>query len=304
MTRLTPILLALCLPLAGQPVFRSGVALVQVDAQVLKDRKPVEGLTAGDFLVRENGQERQVENLGYESEPLDLVLLLDTSGSMRQTIAELAAGAKTALEQLQPQDRAALMLFTETSKVVQPFTSDRDAILAALGSIQSVTGETDLYGAATGAAGYLQEYAHTEGRRAVLMVSDNLGPRTRPEQLVAQRFWIANAVFNDLVTPTPFDASLLPPEWRPSKKSIADMASIAAATGGEVVKLDGNAAAGLARMLERVRRRYNLYYRPAPGRAGEQRAITVELSKEARKKYGKVDIRARRGYILPSDIAE
>ena len=304
MPRLTPLVLAVCLPVAAQTVFHSGVSLVQVDVQVLKDRKPVEGLTAADFVVRENGQVRPVENLGYESEPLDLVLLLDTSGSMRKTIADLAAGARTALEQLQPQDRAALMVFTESSKVLQPLTSDRKAILAALESISSVAGETDLYGAATAAAGYLQEYGRSEGRRAVLMVSDNLGPRTRPEQLVVERFWIANTVFNDLVTPTPFDASLLPPEWRPSKKSIADMGVVAAATGGETVKLDGDATTALARVLERVRRRYNLYYRPAPGRAGEQRVISVELSKEARKRYGKVELRARRGYILPADVSE
>lgn len=122
--------------------------------------------------------------------------------------------------------------------------------------------------------------------------------------MIVERFWNANAVLNDLVTPTPFDASLLPPEWRPSKKEIANVSAIAAATGGETVKLDGNAAAGLARMLERIRRRYNLYYRPAPGHAGEQRTIAVELTKEARKKYGKVEIRARRGYILPADIGQ
>jgi len=297
-------LLVVVLPLAAQPVFRSGVALVQVDVQVLKDRRPVEALKAGDFVIRENGQVRAVENLGYESEPVDVVLLVDTSGSMRKTIAELAEGARTALAQLQSQDRAALMLFAETSKVVQPLTSDRSAILSALAQIISVAGETDLYGAASAAAAYLEEYSRSEGRRAVLMISDNLGPRTRPEQLVVGRFWIANAVFNDLITPTPFDASLLPPEWRPSKKSIADMSLIVGATGGEIVHLDGNAAAGLGRLLERMRQRYSVYYRPAPGRAGEQRTISVELSKTVKKQLGKVDIRARHGYILPADVGE
>jgi VWFA-related protein len=297
-------LLFFCLPLAAQTVFHSGTTLVQVDAQVIKDHRPVEGLTAADFVLRENGTIRPIETLAYETEPLDVVLLLDTSGSMRKTIAELADGAKTALEQLHSQDRAALMVFSESSKVVQPLTEDRKPILASLASITSVSGETDLYGAASSAASYLQEFGRSEGRRAVLMVSDNLGPKTRPEQIVVSRFWMANAVFNDLVTPTPFDASLLPPEWRPSKKSIADMGAISAATGGETVLLDGNAAAGLGRMLERARQRYSLYYKPAPGRAGEERTITLELTKPIRKRVGKVEIRARKGYVLREDVGE
>jgi VWFA-related protein len=43
------------------PTFRSGVALVQMDVTVLdEDRRPVTGLTAADFIVKEDGVERPI----------------------------------------------------------------------------------------------------------------------------------------------------------------------------------------------------------------------------------------------------
>jgi hypothetical protein len=46
---------------AAPPAFRTGVDLVRAEASVLdKDRRPVRDLTAADFSVRENGQERPI----------------------------------------------------------------------------------------------------------------------------------------------------------------------------------------------------------------------------------------------------
>ena len=48
-------------PTSQAPIFRSTVDIVRVEATVLdKDRRPVRGLTADDFTVLENGQERPV----------------------------------------------------------------------------------------------------------------------------------------------------------------------------------------------------------------------------------------------------
>ena len=83
MTRLTPVIgTGLCLAAIGggwaaatsaqatpqqqkPPVFRAGVNLVQVDAYPTRDGKIVEGLTAADFEVREDGKPQALENVEF-----------------------------------------------------------------------------------------------------------------------------------------------------------------------------------------------------------------------------------------------
>ena len=64
--------------------FRTGVADVRVDAQVVDGKNVVTGLTQDDFIVTDEGQPQKIVYFGRDSEPLSLVLLLDISGSMQR----------------------------------------------------------------------------------------------------------------------------------------------------------------------------------------------------------------------------
>ena len=98
------------------------MTLVKVDVQVTaRDGKTISDLTQQDFTVFDENQPQPVAYFGRESEPLDLLLLLDVSGSMRRSLEDLAAGTRAALAQLHPGDRVALMLFSRRTNVVQPF---------------------------------------------------------------------------------------------------------------------------------------------------------------------------------------
>ena len=52
-------------PQQPRPIFRSDAHFVTVDAYPLKDGKVVEGLTAGDFTVEEDGQPQTIENFEF-----------------------------------------------------------------------------------------------------------------------------------------------------------------------------------------------------------------------------------------------
>ncbi len=70
-----------------QPVFGVDVTLATISVGVLDGNGvPVTGLTAADFIVREEGQEREVGlTLTPSGAPLDIALVLDLSGSMART---------------------------------------------------------------------------------------------------------------------------------------------------------------------------------------------------------------------------
>src|SRR5271165_497823 len=99
--------IAICLAaaLTAQDVlFRAGVSLVRVDAQVNGGAGGVNGLTKEDFEIRDNGELQRVVYCSQEEQPLDLMLVFDTSGSMLPAIRRLAASAHTALSELRQGD--------------------------------------------------------------------------------------------------------------------------------------------------------------------------------------------------------
>src|SRR5882724_8551401 len=72
------------------PIFRSAVSLVRVDAQVTDGTANVDGLTKEDFVIKENGRTIPILYCSQEDQSLDLLLLFDISDSMFPGIRRLA----------------------------------------------------------------------------------------------------------------------------------------------------------------------------------------------------------------------
>src|ERR1700694_56732 len=102
-------------------VFKTGVADVRVDVQVTEGQNLIKDLTKDDFLVTDENQPQTIVSFSHGDEPLNLVLLLDISGSMQSYIEQIAQTARDALDHLRPADRVAIMVFAKTTAVHQGF---------------------------------------------------------------------------------------------------------------------------------------------------------------------------------------
>src|SRR5947208_3453032 len=99
-------------------VFKSDVALVRVDAQVVdKSNRAITGLQVSDFVLFEEGKQQPIRNFAKEDMPIDVLLLLDVSGSMRPHVERVANAAHDALNVLGPHDRVAIMVFDRSTRV-------------------------------------------------------------------------------------------------------------------------------------------------------------------------------------------
>jgi hypothetical protein len=78
----------------------------------------------------------------------------------------------------------------------------------------------------------------------------------------------------------------------------AGMTGIAAKTGGDTVHSEDPGAA-FQEAMRRIRTRYSLYYEQPKAKAGSHRALRVELTDDATRRYPKTRVRARLGYIVP-----
>ncbi len=140
-------LFALAVVQAPPPTFTAGVEGVYVDVFVTDGNRPVVGLAASDFELKDNGVRQPVEMVNVESVPLTTFLVLDTSGSLAgEKLLRLQAAARALLGGLRDADEAALVTFDQEVKVRVPPTSDRKRLERAVGGLLP-GGSTALYDA-------------------------------------------------------------------------------------------------------------------------------------------------------------
>lgn len=70
----------------ARPTFRLATDLVSVDVSVKRGKMPVPDLTAQDFELLDNGVRQQVDAISVEAVPIDVSLVVDTSGSVIENL--------------------------------------------------------------------------------------------------------------------------------------------------------------------------------------------------------------------------
>lgn len=285
------------------PTFRTGVADVRVDAQVVNGKDVVTGLTQDDFIVTDEGQPQKLVYFGRDAEPVSLVLLLDISGSMQRWIERISGVGREALGYLRPSDRVAILVFGKRMEVHQEFS---DNLAESARQIASAVRDHDV-GAGTAinlsvaaAADYMRTQAAPAGRRAILILTDNLSLSYQfTDRQVIRSLYASDAVLNAIVVGRgirpgpPKPGQSYNPDFTP-----ADVFKLAEETGGEAVNAD-RPDISFREIIERIRTRYSLaYHAPEGARQGSFRNIGVALSPEARRRYPLAQVRARRGYYV------
>jgi hypothetical protein len=96
----------------ARTTIRSGVEVVLVPVSVTDGNRPVRGLTSSDFELRDNGVGQQFTCAPAESLPVDVTLVVDTSGSVKgKALEQFNADVQRIAESLQPNDRLRLITF-------------------------------------------------------------------------------------------------------------------------------------------------------------------------------------------------
>jgi VWFA-related protein len=290
-----------------KPTFRAGVSLVHVDAQVTAaDGRLLEGFAKDDFRILDEGLPQPIVQFASGQESLDLILLFDVSGSMKPKVTEVAAAARQGMQELRPGDRVAIMVFNTKPRMLLPFTQDLEAVRRGIQQdVLGLTfgGGTFIQTAAEDAAKRLAREPRTARRRAVLIVTDNYGQRTRRESTVVREFWEADAILTGLIVREKRVDTFqtINNITHPYLLSFqVGVKGITEKTGGDFIHSD-DAGAAFQESMHRIRTRYSLYYPLPEGKPGSRRTIHVDLSDDAARRNPKAQVRARTGYVVPAE---
>jgi VWFA-related protein len=274
-----------------QPVFRSTTDAVVVDVSVTARGRPVLGLAADDFQLLDNGVPQRIDKVALGEAPVDVSLLLDTSGSAWIFGNRLVGAANEVRGLLEQGDRAELITFDNQirrSTVVR--TDGRGRV-----PMRIKDGGTALFDAICAAA---MESTEPGRRHLIVELTDGLDTqsflgRNQRQAILARSnavvYIVAISVRGRAVNTT------VAPGVTSEPMGDYDylLAELTDVTGGELIDFRPGSSFSepLRQAIAGVRTRYTLWYQPngVSGTGWHKLVVTVP-----RRDY---DLRARRGYF-------
>jgi Ca-activated chloride channel homolog len=156
-------------PPQQQPTFKSGTQVVSLFVTVADAQKRlVPGLTQEDFEIYDNDKPQPIIYFDNSVHPINVVVMLDTSGSMTLTIDLLKRAAEQFVIRLLPDDKGRVGAFNDKVQLSSQFTSNRDELVTAVKDVD-YGNSTRLWDAV---ALSLDELKMVDGRRVVLVFTD------------------------------------------------------------------------------------------------------------------------------------
>jgi Ca-activated chloride channel family protein len=259
----------------SRPTFSTRVDAVRVDVLVTQGNRPVVGLAAADFDLRDNGVPQEIEVVSLEELPLNIVLAFDMSKSVEgDELDELRQASAALLRALKSSDRVALITFSHVVTVRCRLTLDLSCVHDALASVEA-DGRTALVdGAYTGMIVGESE----PGRSLIVVLSD--------------RFDTASWLSPNLVLDTAKRSEVVVYGVSAGDQEAAFLQDLTSATGGRMLSRKGSAdlASVFVKILDEFRHRYVLTYTPrGVARPGWHRL-------QVRVRRGNPTVKARVGY--------
>ncbi|MBI4478300.1 MAG: VWA domain-containing protein [Acidobacteria bacterium] len=276
---------------AQQPVFRTGARMVSVYSTVTDTNgRLVPDLTKNDFDIFDNGQPQPVALFDASIQPITVVVMLDTSASMTANLELLKAAAAQFLIRLLPADKARVGAFNDKIQISARFTSDRDDLIAELGSLD-FGNPTRLYDAI---AVSLDALENIEGRRVILVFTDGddtassismgkIVDRARAEDTMIYAIGLQSDFFNG--------------QRRIRTRPDRGLRKLAEETGGGYFELEKTGELGptFTRVAQELHSQYLLGFAP-PVLDGKVHKLELRVRKTG------MQVRARKSYLATPDV--
>jgi Ca-activated chloride channel homolog len=148
----------------------------------IKDKKgqAVAGLSDQDLLLKDQDQVTTGLYFAPGADRVALLFALDQSGSLRQVISQQREAALALFSRFGERSSVAILRFSNTPKLVAPFTKDLANARAAFKFVAAPNEQTAIFDAAAKAVEAFDDLPPVRAeRRIVVLISDGLDTRSR-----------------------------------------------------------------------------------------------------------------------------
>lgn len=191
-----------------------------------RQNRYVADLKREDFTLAEDGVKQEIVFFAAIEEPINVVLMLDTSSSTMEKLGQIQQAANHFVGQLKPADRIKVISFDDEVREQSGFTSDRRELQLAINRARPGEG-TKLYDAVRVAIGSLSSLT---GRKAIVLLTD--GVDWQSSDTVAKDNFEAIEESGILVFPIRFDTRADTEEMLRNQQEMIGETDLGAIFGG------------------------------------------------------------------------
>jgi VWFA-related protein len=167
------------------PTFSVSVNLVKVPITVFDDRgNMVTDLRREDFHLWEDSIPQQIRSFGLDTNPVSVVLVLDTSATVKQELKKIKEAAEDFAAALSRDDRISVITFDDEVSLILNWTDNMKLVRKSLRKVDTGV-RTSLYDAMYMAAH--DQLKNIEGRKAIILLTDCLNNQSSIGFLDASR---------------------------------------------------------------------------------------------------------------------
>jgi VWFA-related protein len=253
------------------------------------------GLNEDDFQVFEDGILQQIKYFSREDEPVTVGILVDDSGSMGSTRADVIAAAVAFARSSNPLDQMFVVNFSEHASLGlpadTPFTDRRDQLQLAISSDPAL-GQTALYDAVAVGLDHLK--LGDREKKVLILLSD--GGDNASQHSYAELIELARQSGVIIYAIGIFDE-------RDGDRNPGVLRRLAAETGGQAFfpKTSKDISPICEEIARSIRNQYSLAYIPSFAKRDESyRVILVKASAPG---LDQLSVHTRAGYSMPPATA-
>ena len=236
---LTLVCLALSSTLLGQDAKPAGRTVELRMIVTGSDKKAIDKIQKEDVHVIEDKAEQTVLSVERDDRPIDLVLAIDSSGSVRSLFPTVLESARVIVSNRRPEDEILVERFIGSEKIesMQDFTRDGKLLLTAIDKFFIEKGQSAVIDALYVAANAFTKFNKTsrDRRRVVVIITDGEDRNSfyKQEQLVNYLRQTDVQVFAlGLVTELDKESGLI--RLSPRDKAEKLLQTVTSETGGRV----------------------------------------------------------------------
>jgi Ca-activated chloride channel family protein len=238
-----------------------------------RNGRNITGLRKEDFIVTQNGERLPIEFFANDDAPINIAIVVDTSGSTARLRGNIKAAVRTFLKVLRPEDKAMIVSFDGKFKILSELTADQKILSKAIDRLALVQLKgSSMYDAINEVIN--NKFASVKGRKAIILLTDE-GVESS-DRISKQEFTRMLSESDTVIYPIPFLVKEVPKD-SPISMYFDHLKEMAAVTAGKIHYGGSDLQQAFQSIADEMKAQYLIGFYPENGNSNN---IVVKVDRE------------------------